>query len=193
LKDLHHVEIQLDQKALEDSGIALDKPVTKNLKGISLRSGLGIVLRDLGLSYTIDNEVLLITTKEKADEMCITKVYDVGDLVAFHDKKGDWDDYDSLVELIREIVAPWSWNTVGGPGSIVGYRRGDARLLAVSNPYRVQHEVGSFLDNLRAVAKASGKVTPTELERPSSQPDSKGMGGVPIGKDGKPVAAAPSK
>ena len=38
LKDLHGIEIQIDTKALEDASIGPDTPVTRNLKGITLKS-----------------------------------------------------------------------------------------------------------------------------------------------------------
>jgi ferric-dicitrate binding protein FerR (iron transport regulator)/tetratricopeptide (TPR) repeat protein len=67
LKDLHGIEIQVDKKALDDVGIANDTPITKQLKGISLRSALRLILRDLDLTYVIQDEVLLITTPEEAE------------------------------------------------------------------------------------------------------------------------------
>ncbi len=42
--DKHHIEIQLHNKALGDVGIGSDTPVTKNLKGITLRSALRLML-----------------------------------------------------------------------------------------------------------------------------------------------------
>ena len=51
LKDYHNIEIQLDNKALTDVGIGSDTPVTKNLKGISLRSALRLLLGDLELLH----------------------------------------------------------------------------------------------------------------------------------------------
>ena len=58
-------------------------PVTKNLKGISLRSALKLLLDELQLKYVVHNEVLLITSPAKAesDEYMTTKVYPVADLV----------------------------------------------------------------------------------------------------------------
>jgi len=50
LKDYHGIEIQLDTKALGDVGIGSDTPVTKNLKGITLRSALRLMLHDLNLT-----------------------------------------------------------------------------------------------------------------------------------------------
>ena len=67
LKDYHQIEIQLDKKAMEEASIALDTPVKKNLKGISLKSALRLMLGELGLTYIIQDEVLLITTKEAAE------------------------------------------------------------------------------------------------------------------------------
>ena len=81
LKDLHKIEIQLDTKALEDAGAGSDTPITKNLKGISLRSALRLMLGGLDLTYVIKDEVLLITTLEKAGTELVTKVYPVADLV----------------------------------------------------------------------------------------------------------------
>ena len=51
------------------------------LKGITLRSALRLMLDDLGLTYLIQDEVMQITTPEKAEARLLTKVYPVGDLV----------------------------------------------------------------------------------------------------------------
>ena len=81
LKDYHDIEIQLDKKSLDDMSIGTDTPVTKNLKGVSLRSALRLMLREMGLTYVIQDEVLLITTPEQAETRLTTKVYPVADLV----------------------------------------------------------------------------------------------------------------
>lgn len=81
LKDLHQIEIQIDSKALEDAGQATDTPVDRNLKGVSLRSALKLMLGSMDLTYVVKNEVLMITTPEKAGAELVTKVYPVADLV----------------------------------------------------------------------------------------------------------------
>jgi len=55
--------------------------VTRNLSGVSLRSALRLMLKDLDLTYVIRDEVLLITTPEEANAKLVTKVYPVADLV----------------------------------------------------------------------------------------------------------------
>ncbi|MCH8044392.1 MAG: VWA domain-containing protein [Planctomycetes bacterium] len=81
LEDLHSIEIELDTTVLEEAGVGPDTLVTRNLKGITLRSALRLMLRDLDLTYVIRDEVLLITTPDEANTQLSTKVYPVADLV----------------------------------------------------------------------------------------------------------------
>ena len=81
LKDLHGIEIWIDKEALSADGIATDTQVNLNLSGISLRSALRLLLEPLLLTYVIEDEVMKITTKVKADEKMSTRVYPVADLV----------------------------------------------------------------------------------------------------------------
>jgi uncharacterized membrane protein YgcG len=81
IQDQHNVPIVIDAKTLTDAGLTIDTPVTKSLKGITLRSALRLLLKDLDLTYVVRDEVLQITTPDKAAEQVTTKVYPVGDLV----------------------------------------------------------------------------------------------------------------
>ncbi len=81
LKHKFQIEIQLDNKGLTDENIGPSVPITKNLNNIKLRSILRLILRDLNLTYVVQDDVLLITSVEVADTMTTTRVYDVGDLV----------------------------------------------------------------------------------------------------------------
>ncbi|MGH7140902.1 MAG: hypothetical protein ACREHD_34665, partial [Pirellulales bacterium] len=81
LKQRHGIEIQVDNKGLAEAGIGSDTPVTRTLKGITLRSALKLLLGELDLTYVIRNEVLLITSKAEADNMLSMRVYPVADLV----------------------------------------------------------------------------------------------------------------
>ena len=77
LEAKHNIEIELDTKALEDAGAASDTAITKNLKGIPLRSALRLLLEGLDLTFVIKDDVLLITTPGAADGMVELRVYDV--------------------------------------------------------------------------------------------------------------------
>ena len=81
--DLHGITIVLNNRDLDEVGVNSDTPITKTLKGISLRSALRLILTDHGLTYMIRDEVLQITNPDAAGkpENLIRKVYPVGDLV----------------------------------------------------------------------------------------------------------------
>ena len=82
LEQHHQIPIEIDIRALEETGLTDDAPVTKELTGISLRSALKLLLRDLDLTFLIDDEVLQITTPEEAETRLVTVVYPVKDLAA---------------------------------------------------------------------------------------------------------------
>ena len=81
LRDEYEIEIQLDTIALEDLGVDPQDPITVNLRNISLRSALRLMLKPLELTYVIDDEVLLITSEDDALTRLSVKVYPVADLV----------------------------------------------------------------------------------------------------------------
>jgi len=83
LEDLHGIPIQVDSAALRQIGLGSDSPVNLKVQGVSLRAGLRLMLRgiDPDLTYTIKDEVLMLTTREVAEENLVTKVYPVADLV----------------------------------------------------------------------------------------------------------------
>jgi hypothetical protein len=75
------ITIVFDPVGLEEAGVTKDQLVSHNLKGITLRSALRLILGPLNLTYVIKDEVLQITSVERASEQLVTKVYPVGDLV----------------------------------------------------------------------------------------------------------------
>ena len=81
IQDAQGIPVQIDMKAFEDAGLDLETPVTRSVSGITLRSALRLLLGEIDLTYIVKDEVLLITTKEKAAENLVVKVYPVADLV----------------------------------------------------------------------------------------------------------------
>ena len=174
LADLHRIPIVLDRRVEEMSVDPSTMHVTYAGRApLSLRSVLDLILRELGLTWTIRSEVLFITTPDVADSMFITKVYDVADLVRCRDEKDmPWDDYDSLIDAIETTVEFDSWMDSGmGVGAIVGQTFGNARVLVVSNTYRIHVEVARLLEDLRKVgSKAGPDQKPPLRRRPNSDP-----------------------
>ncbi len=65
IADTHGIGISLDSKGLEEVGATIDSPVTIQVDGITLASGLDQVLVPLKLDYIVENEVLMITSAER--------------------------------------------------------------------------------------------------------------------------------
>jgi hypothetical protein len=69
LKQRHAIEIQVDYRALEESGLSSSMPITRSIKGATLRSALNLLLDDLHLTYVVQNGVLMVTTKAEAQKL----------------------------------------------------------------------------------------------------------------------------
>ena len=169
--------------------------MTRNLKGVSLRSALNLMLRDLELTYTIQGEVLLITTPDEAESQLLTKVYDVADLVVttYRDQTGrHWEreDHGTLVKVITTSTAPNTWEKVGGPGSIAAGTFGSARVIVISQTYQIHREIVKLLEDLRKVAAKSPEREPPLRMRHRGM--GMGMEGG-MGMDGYGAAPKPTK
>ncbi|MBW3542584.1 MAG: hypothetical protein KY476_20160 [Planctomycetes bacterium] len=105
IEDAHGITIVIDERALQDEGIAMDEPLNYILSGVTLKSALNIMLRPLGLTYVFEDEVLKITTKVAADERLTTRVYDVSSLARHGIEPA------RLAEILPQIVAPERWPT----------------------------------------------------------------------------------
>ncbi|HEV3164266.1 MAG TPA: type II secretory pathway, component PulD [Isosphaeraceae bacterium] len=74
------LNIILDPKAVEEEGLTSSSPVSLMANGIKLKSALKYLLQPLGLTYRIDEEVLMITNQQASAGALVTKVYSVADL-----------------------------------------------------------------------------------------------------------------
>lgn len=95
LTTLHKVPTFLDLASLEEIGLGSDTPVNQNLNGISLRSGLNLMLDELGMTWIVRNGMLTLVTQEEARLRPIIKAYLVSDLVSAKES----------VEQLQEIVS----------------------------------------------------------------------------------------
>jgi hypothetical protein len=186
LKERHRIEIKIDNKALSDVGIGTDSPVTIDVKGVSLRSALKLMLRELSLTWTIQDEVLMITTPEEADNYLTTQLYDVADLVVCRDDHDQlWDDYDTLIDIITSTVKSTTWDDVGGAGSINGATIGTAKVLVVSQTREVHEHIADLLAKIREIAKKTPNAGVPRRNKPTQPPQrGKGAAGGAVGMGG---------
>jgi hypothetical protein len=102
------IRCQIDQRALDDSGLDPDTPVTANLFDVSLRSALRQLLGNIDLAFLVKDETLLVTTKEEAEEHLEIVFYPLPTAHAPAE----------VVDLIQSVVAADTWDSVGGLGAI---------------------------------------------------------------------------
>jgi len=147
LSHRHDIEIVIDRRALEDVGLPTDTPITRNLKGISLRSALRLMLRELDLTYYIQDGLLLITTPESGCSRMVTVLYPIEDLLPADCKTPQQrTEYgQKLAEMVAAIIQPQTWEDVGGPGSAAPFCTTTLDLLVVSHAPDVHPEVAGLL------------------------------------------------
>jgi hypothetical protein len=130
--------IVLDARRLEEAGISVDTPITHKGADGPVRVQLELLLDQLDLAYVVHDEVLQITTPEAAESLLDTRIYDARAL------SGALLSTEMLGKLIRKVVAPHSWDEVGGGGSLMPLRD----LLVVTQSKRAHREVERLLTAL---------------------------------------------
>jgi hypothetical protein len=117
LQDKLGEPITVDSAALKAAEISYDSPVTMNVKRISVRTFLKKILADIGLTYTIRDGSIEVTTPERARTANVARVFYMGDLLPL---RADPYFYAAqLMDLIQSTVEPQSWRRNGGTGTIM--------------------------------------------------------------------------
>ena len=113
------------------------------------------------MTFVIENEALLITTKEAEEWALIVEIYDITemadrdnpkDIVTFDINSDGFTAsrrYRALVEILIATVDPESWEELSGPGSL-DVRNG---TLVVAQARVVHDKIESLLRALRATRK----------------------------------------
>lgn len=148
----------VDERALEDVGLAADTPVSFRRGSIRLSDGLYLLLRPLDLIWTIRHGRLVITTPEEEEDQLTTCVYDVRNLVelvpvplwngGFETRTAYQYDFDTLLNLITTTVAPDTWDEMGGAGSVEPYWTRRMRVIVVSQTYEIHQRIEALLGKL---------------------------------------------
>ncbi|HVX13426.1 MAG TPA: hypothetical protein VHC22_19740 [Pirellulales bacterium] len=148
-----NLKLWLDRKALSDAGVGTDTPITRQIQSVTLRTAFKLLLGELDLTYIIRDEVLAITSKTEAENMLVTKVYPVFDLVATPAGKSQQAnvlEFRSLIDTITSTLGPTTWDEVGGPGAIKEFTNSGS--LVISQTTEIHEEIAAYLRALREVA-----------------------------------------
>jgi hypothetical protein len=167
------INVLPDARALQDVAISLtDVRVDFHARNVPIRQVLDEILKSanqnpakaprdagsgedsLGLTFTLRDDVVLVTSLEEVRSNMLVRVYDVTDLIPGDPADGEpaLSPYD-LVTAIEKDVLPDRWASNGGPGSICLLQLPGAVALAVSQTYHVHRELAARLARLRAASK----------------------------------------
>ena len=134
--------VGVDRIALDDEGIDLEETFDLQSRNLQLGNALKSFLDPRGLTYTINDDRLLLTTFYSA--LPNTVVYDVTDLLAAGGpqrvavvRRGVTSssfDFEQLITLIQDQCAMDDWEHVGGPGHAKAAELNGKQLLIVSLP-----------------------------------------------------------
>jgi hypothetical protein len=157
IQDDYNIPIVFDYSALEDLGITAGQEVSINLRNITLRAALELMLKQVpDLTYLPVNQVLLITTIESADQHLEVRVYQIGDLLdssrLFNGMESE-EAYQQLITVITHSVNQDSWKkNRTGEGEIRPLQPG---LLVISQTHRVHQLIIRLLADIREAMQHS--------------------------------------
>jgi hypothetical protein len=85
LREVSNVNLHVNWKALDASGVTADTPVNMKLRTVTLRKVMNLLLTEASggatLTWYLEEGVIEVTTREIADAEMFTIVYDVSDLL----------------------------------------------------------------------------------------------------------------
>jgi RNA polymerase sigma factor (sigma-70 family) len=133
-------QIWFDKVAMEEAGISADAEVSCSLQGLPLKSALRLLLGQLRLTYLVKDDVLVITTEEKASLTMEPHVYKLDSIVSSSAGLAE------LAEVIPETIRPDTWSATGqGEGTI---KMLGQNLLVINQTPEVHDALESFFEQL---------------------------------------------
>ena len=145
LRDVSGTNLIVEWGPFSAAGLDRNIPVSLRLKNVRFGQALELVLSSAGggsvpLGYTIDRNVIRISTTEHLDRITDIRAYDVRDIVPAEMPMPE------LTKMITEAVAPDSWRESGGS---VGTVHASKHKLIVKQTPMNHRQVRDVLKMLR--------------------------------------------
>jgi len=165
----YRLTLMIENVAIADAGIEDSVPVTLELEDVSLTSCLKNMLEQVDLTYIVEDEVIKITTRERATSKLLTRTYDLRGLSYNRE-----DQVKRLVTAIETLGDNDAWESIGGPGKISIL----PNCIVVKTNYQLHKEIEDFLETIRQVPPDGFEMAPVVPTPPG------GMGGFGGGGGG---------
>ncbi len=170
------IEMIIDRRSMEELGLSPDTPVRIRLKDSSLRTILRLMLRNLDLTYRIHDELMEITTIEACEQNLANRVY-------FLEGTGELSrDVTGIAQVIQTIIAPATWEALGGPSTIapMAQSNGVRPAVIISTTADVHEQIADLFAAMR-----KNHIGPDPAPSTSKLPQRRGgMGGGGMGGGG---------
>lgn len=148
LRDTSGQNIYVNWPALEAARVTRELPVTTDLTGLPLGQALDKLLADVGgkqawLGYTLDDDVVTISTQDDLSRNTLTRVYDVRR--ALRDRATRARDLAALIARLKGID-PLSWRESGG--QVGAIRELQGQLIITQTPQahaRIAQELSDIM------------------------------------------------
>jgi hypothetical protein len=159
--DKHGIQYYIDKRSLEEANVAVDAPITLNLKNVPAEMLLDLVLRQAGLDYRLRSGVIMVASQQTIQSQVEVRVYPVRE-----------EDAQELAALIPATIATDNWREPvqtqpmygamggagmggggdpfgggGGPGTIRVFRG----VLVISQTPEVHERIRNLIDALDSV------------------------------------------
>lgn len=174
------IPLHIDRVALTQEGVDLDEPVTMHFRDLSARSVFQLLLERLMLTYSIRDEVLVITTSAQYRAELETRAYDVTDLVVTSGAGVVPEaDFAPLIDLIKSAFwREFREDAVPLP-AIEAFSANGVNSLVVRQDAVTLAEIGALLVELKAerhremaAIRARPKPSKSESPRPPANAES---------------------
>jgi len=145
LRDASGANIIVEWKALEAAGIDRNAPVSLRTKNVKFGRVLDLVLSGVTggtvpVGYSVDDNIIRVSTLEDLDKITDVRAYDVRDIVPTELQMDD------LVKMIVDTVATDSWRDSGGTTGVL--RVSKHKLIVTQTPMN-HRQIRSVLKMLR--------------------------------------------
>ena len=154
-----NVNVQLDNTALQKVAVTIDTSIPdRSLSGIRLCDTLDLVLHDVGLTWVPTNDVLLITSPDRARTILETRAYGLTGITSLSTEE--------IGELLQATVVPDSWEKAGGEGTFVA----KGNLFFIRQTYRCHNKISELLEQIAtADENKGGKATGNQRDSRASR------------------------
>ena len=155
LADYAGIPLTWDVPGMRLFGISLDKPLRLDFGESTVGETLSVLLSQNQLAMLVVHEQIFIYPIAAADPTLSEVQYEIADL----------GESPQIVAMIPHLIAPFSWESLGGAGSLVA----DGTTLVVKQTEFNHREIVRFLEMVREAKKVPllstvGKI-PQEAER----------------------------